>query len=103
LKRSGVLVFPQPNTYPITKKPVEVRMGKGKGGIVDWAIPTKKGAIPFFFQGKKTLLIKNLFLNLLKKLPITANVVESKHIYSQASSKILFFQANKKFESIFLN
>ncbi len=102
LKKSGVLVFPYPNSYPITKKPIEVRMGKGKGGIVDWTIPTKKGSTPFLFQGKKTPLIKTLFKNILKKLPIVANITESKHIFSQNSAKVLFYNKNKKIENKFL-
>lgn len=102
LKKSGVLAFPTPNSYPITKKPVEVWMGKGKGGIVDWTIPTKRGSIPFLFQGKKTALIKNLFKNLLKKLPFVAKIGESKHVFSQASAKVLFYNRNKILKNKFL-
>jgi len=39
LKKSGAIVFPTSQNFPITKKPTEVRMGKGKGSIVDWTIP----------------------------------------------------------------
>jgi large subunit ribosomal protein L16 len=53
LKKSGVLAFRSPYTFPLTKKPAEVRMGKGKGPIEDWAIPLKRNSIPFHFQGKK--------------------------------------------------
>jgi large subunit ribosomal protein L16 len=80
LKNSGVLVFPTPVTYPITKKPTEVRMGKGKGGIVDWAIPLKLKSIPFLFQGKKTTTLKIFLQDLTKKLPIKSRIKESKHL-----------------------
>jgi len=95
LKKSGILVFPCPNVYPITKKPVEVWMGKGKGGITDWAIPSKKNSIPFLFQGTKTKQIKNIFLQLIKKLPIWATIVESKHIFSQTSPIVVHSQRPK--------
>jgi ribosomal protein L16/L10AE len=61
-------------------------MGKGKGGIVDWSIPVKVGMVPFFFQGKKTLNVKNVLHDLKKKLPIKSKILESKHSYKQASS-----------------
>lgn len=86
LKKSGVLVFPIPAVYPITKKPTEVRMGKGKGGITDWTIPTKNGGIPFFFVGKKTKILKTSLNDILKKLPIWSKIVESKHWISQLNS-----------------
>lgn len=95
LKKSGVLVFPTPAVYPITKKPTEVRMGKGKGGITDWTIPTKKGGVPFFFQGKKTRILKTSLKDILKKLPIRSKIVESKHKLSQLNSINSFFNTTK--------
>lgn len=91
LKKSGVLVFPLSNNYPITKKPTEVRMGKGKGPITDWAIPLKKGATPFLFQGKKTVVLKTALQDVLKKLPVRASIKESKHMYKQAGPRDIFF------------
>jgi large subunit ribosomal protein L16 len=99
LKKSGVLVFPTPAVYPLTKKPTEVRMGKGKGGIVDWAIPLKKGSSPFLFQGKKTSTLKIFLKDLLKKLPIKSRISESKHLRCQLSAKTLFFSP----KIVFLN
>jgi len=95
LKKSGSLVFPSHNTYPITKKPTEVRMGKGKGPIVDWTIPVKNGAIPFYFYGKKTPLIKKLFQDILKKLPFQAKVEESKHLLPETTKLQVFFSVSK--------
>ena len=93
LKKSGVLVFPISNNYQITKKPTEVRMGKGKGPITDWAIPLKKGSTPFFFQGKKTPVLKKMLTDVLKKLPVWAQIKESKHLYKQAAPKDIFFSS----------
>jgi len=91
LKKRGSLAFPQPTNYPLTKKPTEIRMGKGKGGIFDWVIPVKKGSIPFLFEGKKSPLVKKLMLDVLKKLPIISVIAESKHYFKQASKKSIFF------------
>lgn len=95
LKKSGTLVFPTPAVYPITKKPTEVRMGKGKGGITDWAIPTKNGGIPFLFQGGKTTLVKTSLTDVLKKLPIWSKISESKHSYSQLNKTAVYFNYQK--------
>jgi len=78
-------------------------MGKGKGGIIDWTIPVKKGGVPFLFQGKKTNILKTSLKDLLKKLPIRSNIIESKHNFSQLTPFTGFFYANKflKNNSIF--
>lgn len=94
LKKSGILLFPTPNVYPLTKKPVEVRMGKGKGAITDWAIPIKKNGIPFFFQGKRNTMIKILFSNLLKKLPFWAKISESQHSLKELTFINTYFSKN---------
>ena len=47
MKREGslwIMIFPD---KPITKKPLEVRMGKGKGGVEYWAAVIKPGRILF--------------------------------------------------------
>lgn len=91
LKKSGTLVFVTPTIYPITKKPTEVRMGKGKGGITDWAIPSKIGSIPFQFQGQKTITVKTSLSDVLKKLPIWSKIAESKHQFTQLNKTIVYF------------
>merc|ERR1712032_528049 len=51
MKREGQLwikIFPD---KPITKKPLEVRMGKGKGGVEYWAAVVKPGRILFEVGG----------------------------------------------------
>lgn len=96
LKKSGIITFPTPAIYPITKKPTEVWMGKGKGGISDWSIPVKLGTVPFFFQGKKTTIVKQIMNDLWKKLPIKSKILESKHFYRQASP-IAVFENSWKF------
>ena len=51
MKREGkiwIRVFPD---KPITKKPAEVRMGKGKGSPEYWACPIKPGRVLFEAEG----------------------------------------------------
>jgi large subunit ribosomal protein L16 len=51
VKRGGKLwirVFPD---KPVTKKPVEVRMGKGKGNVEFWVAPIQPGRVMYEIQG----------------------------------------------------
>ncbi|MDD5698186.1 MAG: 50S ribosomal protein L16 [Victivallaceae bacterium] len=51
LKRRGkvwIRMFPY---KPITKKPLEVRMGKGKGNVEGWVAPVKPGRVLFEISG----------------------------------------------------
>lgn len=53
VKRGGKLwirVFPD---KPISKKPVEVRMGKGKGNVEYWVAPIQPGRVLYEIQGVK--------------------------------------------------
>ena len=68
-------------------------MGKGKGPIIDWAIPLKQGSTPFLFQGKKTVVLKKMLQDTLKKLPVRATINESKHLYTQAAPRDIFFSS----------
>jgi large subunit ribosomal protein L16 len=51
MKRAGrvwIRIFPD---VPVTKKPTEVRMGKGKGSVEFWAAKVKPGRIMFELDG----------------------------------------------------
>ena len=76
MKRGGKLwirVFPD---KPITKKPAETRMGKGKGNPEGWVCPVKPGRILFEIEGiTKDLAAKAMALAS-AKLPITTRLVE---------------------------
>lgn len=51
MKRAGrvwIRVFPD---VPVTKKPTEVRMGKGKGSVEFWACKVKPGRVMFEIDG----------------------------------------------------
>lgn len=69
LKRNGkvwICVFPD---TPITKKPAEVRMGKGKGSVHFWVANIAKGHILFEIDGVSEKLAYEAFLLVREKLP----------------------------------
>ena len=75
LKRSGrmwIRIFPD---VPVTKKPVEVRMGKGKGVPETWICRVKPGRIMFEVDGVQALLAKEAFRLGADKLPIRTRFV----------------------------
>lgn len=70
LKFCSKLFIRVSNNLYCTKKPVGVRMGKGKGSLDNFYVPVKKGQllVEFFFR-KKSRLLKNLeFLKKIKKI-----------------------------------
>ena len=76
MKREGQLwikIFPD---KPITKKPLEVRMGKGKGGNEYWACRVKPGRIMFEVDGVNIEDAKKAMTLAAAKLPIKCKFVE---------------------------
>jgi large subunit ribosomal protein L16 len=70
MKREGnvwIRVFPD---KPITKKPLEVRMGKGKGNPEYWAAVVEPGRILFEADGVPLQVAKEAFELAAQKLPI---------------------------------
>lgn len=55
---------------PVSKKPNEIRMGKGKGAIAFWALRVKAGQTLVEFSFISTKKAKIIFLAVAKKLPI---------------------------------
>ena len=75
LKRKGKLwcrVFPD---KPYSKKPLEVRMGKGKGAIEGWVVVIKPGRILFELGGIPEPLAKVAFRIAASKMPIPTRFV----------------------------
>jgi large subunit ribosomal protein L16 len=76
MKRAGrvwIRVFPD---LPVSKKPVEVRMGKGKGSVEFWAARVKPGRILFEVDGVPADVAKEALRLGAMKLPIITRVVE---------------------------
>ncbi|MGB0999376.1 MAG: 50S ribosomal protein L16 [Flavobacteriales bacterium] len=75
MKREGQLwirVFPD---KPITKKPAEVRMGKGKGAPEYWAATVKPGRVLFELEGVSYEVAKEALRLAAQKLPVTTKFV----------------------------
>ena len=75
MKREGnvwIRVFPD---KPITRKPQEVRMGKGKGNLEFWASVVKPGLILFEAEGVPMQVAKEAFELAAQKLPIKTKFV----------------------------
>jgi large subunit ribosomal protein L16 len=75
LKRAGrvwIRIFPD---KPVSKKPAEVRMGKGKGSVEFWVAPVKPGRIMFEIDGVPSELAEEALLRASAKLPISTRFV----------------------------
>ena len=75
MKRAGrvwIRVFPD---LPVSKKPTEVRMGKGKGSVEFWAARVKPGRIMFEIDGVPEDVAKEALRLGAMKLPIITRVV----------------------------
>jgi large subunit ribosomal protein L16 len=75
IKRGGkvfIRVFPD---KPITKKPAEVRMGKGKGAPEAWVAVVKPGRIMFEIEGVSEELAREAISRAGYKLPIKTKFV----------------------------
>lgn len=55
---------------PVTARPVETRMGKGKGSIIGWQVKVRPGQIFFEFSGVSRSGANDLLTLLLKKAPL---------------------------------
>ena len=79
IKRGGKVwlnIFP---AKPITQKPLETRMGKGKGEPEKWVAVIKPGRILFELEGVKEDLAKEAFRLASSKLPIRTRFVKRLH------------------------
>ncbi|MEX1147162.1 MAG: 50S ribosomal protein L16 [Sphingomonadales bacterium] len=75
MKRAGkvwIRIFPD---VPVSKKPTEVRMGKGKGSVEFWACRVKPGRVMFEVDGVSAEVAKGAFERAAAKLPIKTKVV----------------------------
>lgn len=75
MKREGnvwIRVFPD---RPVTRKPLEVRMGKGKGNLEYWAAVIRPGTIIFEIDGVPLEIAKEALSLASGKLPVKCKVV----------------------------
>jgi len=75
VKRGGKLwirIFPD---KPITKKPLEVRQGKGKGNVEYWVALVQPGSVLYEIEGVSEELAREAFTLAAAKLPIKTTFV----------------------------
>ena len=76
VKRGGkiwIRIFPD---KPITKKPLEVRQGKGKGSVEYWVALIQPGRVLFEIEGMSRQLAQEAFTLASAKLPVDTVFVE---------------------------
>jgi large subunit ribosomal protein L16 len=75
MKREGsvwIRIFPD---KPITKKPQEVRMGKGKGAVDHWVANVQAGRIMFEVDGVQKAVAEESLRLAAQKLPVKTKLV----------------------------
>ena len=75
VKRGGkiwIRIFPD---KPVTKKPAETRMGKGKGNPEEWVVVVKPGCILYEMEGVSDKVAREAFRLAAHKLPLPTRFV----------------------------
>jgi large subunit ribosomal protein L16 len=75
MKRQGrvwIRIFPD---LPVTAKPIEVRMGKGKGSVDRWTAKVKPGRIMFEIDGVTEVVAREALRLAAMKLPVKTRTV----------------------------
>jgi large subunit ribosomal protein L16 len=72
-----IRIFPD---KPITRKPAETRMGKGKGNPEFWVAVVKPGRVMFEVSGVSEQIAKECFTLASKKLPISTSIVKRQEV-----------------------
>ncbi len=76
IKRGGktwIRIFPD---KPVTKKPIEVRMGKGKGNVEFWVAKVQPGTMLYEMEGVSREIAQEAFRLAASKLPVKTAFVE---------------------------
>jgi len=75
LKKAGkmwIRIFPD---KPLTKKPIETRMGKGKGNVEDWVCVVKPGRVLYEVYGVPVDVAKEALRRASRKLPVLTKFI----------------------------
>ena len=75
MKRAGrvwIRIFPD---VPVSKKPTEVRMGKGKGSVEFWCTKVKPGRVMFEIDGVSDAVAREALRLAAAKLPIKTRII----------------------------
>ena len=75
IKRGGkiwIRIFPD---VPITKKPLEVRQGKGKGNVEYWVAKVQPGSVLYEIEGVPENIAREAFRLAAAKLPVQTSFI----------------------------
>ena len=87
MQRQGqiwIRIFPD---KPITRKPADVRMGKGKGALEYWVAVVKPGRVMFEISGVSEEIAKEALRLATHKLPVKCKVVSRADLEGGAGSE----------------
>ncbi|MEJ2643795.1 MAG: 50S ribosomal protein L16 [Gammaproteobacteria bacterium] len=70
VKRGGKLWIRMFPDVPVTKKPLEVRMGSGKGGVEYWVAKIQPGSVLYEIEGVSEEIAREAFRLAAAKLPV---------------------------------
>ena len=85
IKRGGkvwIRIFP---SKPVTKKPLEVRMGSGKGNVEKWVAVVKPGRVMFELDGVSEEIAREAMRLASHKLPIKTKFVKREDLGGEAN------------------
>lgn len=85
IKRGGkvwIKIFP---SKPITQKPLEVRMGSGKGNVEKWVCVVKPGKVMFELAGVSEEVAREAMRLAMHKLPIKCKFVKKEEVGGEAN------------------
>lgn len=74
--RVFIRIFPD---KPVSAKPLETRMGKGKGETKDWVAVVKPGTILYEIGGVTQEIARDALARMANKLPVRCRMAERKH------------------------
>ncbi|SEG77716.1 50S ribosomal protein L16 [Paenibacillus sp. UNC499MF] len=84
IKRGGkvwIKIFP---SKPITQKPLEVRMGSGKGNVEKWVSVVKPGKVMFELAGVSEEVAREAMRLAMHKLPVKCKFVKKEEVGGEA-------------------
>jgi len=75
MKKHGVIKINLIADTPITKKPIEIRMGKGKGAVDHWVAKVHPGTILFEIETTSTILATKALKAAQLRLPLKTKII----------------------------
>ncbi len=87
LKKKGKLYIRVFSDHPVSKKPAETRMGKGKGDVETWVAVVKRERILVELQGIDEIFAKKILHSVSCKLPLKTRFISKNSVNSVNSLK----------------